>query len=159
MKRVLGLCAVLMLAACEKGTPVTAAPGAQLRNGDVVASDSGVRVMVDPGRYFGTAGDEGDLVELHLEIDNLSGRPIVFSHSDFQLVAPDGRRWTALDPDRIDLSTVGLRDDLLDKGVSELVFETGNEMDGYIYFQDIDADVRRVDLRIRLTDARTNQLR
>lgn len=151
------LAALSLLAACEKGTQVTAAPDARVVGDKLVDSDAGVTLQVDPSRYMGVAGDAGKLVQLHLEIDNLSGRPLALSEEDFRLVAPDGRAWVSVDPARVDLSSIGLRDDLLDKGVSELLFETGNDIDGYIYFQGLPADVREVELRVRLHDGASGE--
>lgn len=145
---------LLLFAGCEKGTPVEAAPQARIVDGKIVDTVAGVTIHVDPSRYVGAAG-EGELLQLHVEVDNHSNRALRLGYDSFYLIAPGGRTWTSLDPTRFDLSSVGLRDDLLDKGISERIFETDNEIDGYIYFQDIDPDVRRVDLRVRLVDANT----
>lgn len=145
------LAAALM--GCAKGPDLDPAAGARADGDTAYATDAGVRVAVDPGQWYGFSIDEPELVRLHVDIVNNSGRSLELAREHFALVGSNGQVWRPIDPNRSDMVDLDLRDELLER--SSMDDTPDNEIGGVLYFQAVTTD--RVNFEMDLVDANTGQ--
>jgi hypothetical protein len=69
------------------------------RRAAAVAQSDGVRIVAEPGAWWGEPRDlEGLIMPLLVTIENTGSTPLRLRYDAFALLAPDGRRYAALPP-------------------------------------------------------------
>lgn len=154
--------ALLFAAGCLHATDPEPAPTRARTDGSGLTQSQGVSMRVDPQGWSAHDDDMPGLVQVWLEFDNDSGRPIVLRPEHIELVAQDGRRWEALDPALPSMLDVPVQQEILSRGNGQRVIEdlrgdTLGDVAGYVYFSDVDPDVCWMDLHVELVDARDDE--
>lgn len=153
--------ALLVAAGCLHADPEPAPTRARVDGTGLTASE-GVTLRADPSAWSALDDDMPGLVQVWLEIDNDSGRPLVLLPEHIELVAQDGRRWEALDPALPSLFDVPVQEEILSRASGRRVIEdlrgdTLGDLAGFVYFADVDPDVCWMDLHVELVDARDDR--
>lgn len=154
--------ALLLVTGCLHATEPEPAPTRARTDGTGLTRSEGVSVRIDPSNWSELDDEIPGLVQVWLEIDNDSDRPILLRPEHIALVAPNGRRWEAIDPALPGMTDVPAQEEILSRGngqrvVEDLRGDTLGDVAGYVYFTDVDPSLCRLDLQIELVDARDDE--